>query len=220
MIISESMPASPFHVRVVVAESPITSGRFGDMSALERKRTTCWRNNPRNALIAKIARAFAASDVRPLWEAGLLLDENKLPPLRAPLWVAVLVESLQHGRAIAAELPTWEFWHSDPQSDVQHAIEPLFWQTRSTIITTTRASQLDNFSPSVIVNAMATESVLILPTLAMPRITPEMFVVEIADDFDKRAEAATRKRLTSYVTAHCRVDAARRWRTWERPIHQ
>lgn len=77
---------------------------------LAHKRGQIWHNYHRNRVIARTARAFRNLDVRELARLGLGQAGNWLAPLftsRAPT-VAIIVESLEHGRELAQLLPDWQ----------------------------------------------------------------------------------------------------------------
>src|SRR5262249_25207173 len=87
---------------------PPWSPPAGDGTALERKRRAYWHNDKRNDHVAAAARAFGAGDLNQLWERGLLLRDADsiiaVPGGGAPA-VAVLVESVEHGRELLRRPP-------------------------------------------------------------------------------------------------------------------
>src|SRR5436190_23023147 len=100
-------------VDVLVVEAPLAPLGAISKNPLERKRQTIWANERRNDQIARVAQAFADRQLDPLWQCGLLLNETQFPA-KAHGWVAVLVESPEHGQAIAERLPGWMFMHAAP----------------------------------------------------------------------------------------------------------
>ena len=100
---------APAQVRVLVAESPTTTPPSRSADSLERKRQVVWHNDRRNAAVAAIAEALATGRPDDLYTYGLGLDGvDHLAGITNPR-VAVLVESPEHGRALARRLTAWSF---------------------------------------------------------------------------------------------------------------
>src|SRR5207302_5620389 len=94
--------------RVRVVFVPISQCCVTDATtALERKRALYWANQARNERIAVFARAIALPDNAVLSRCGFR-DSDLRPAYQKPHHrVAVLVETLEHGRQILALLPRW-----------------------------------------------------------------------------------------------------------------
>jgi len=81
------------------------------LTALERKRQLYFNNDSRNQLIADAAKALAAGDANTLHKLGILATAND--PLPAGP-VVILVESVEHAKALQARLPGWQLDHALP----------------------------------------------------------------------------------------------------------
>lgn len=145
--------ASP--VRVVICDGPPLAPPAAESAvpaALDRKRITIWQNEARNGLIAEIAEASAERRIEPLWENGLLLDDAEFPIAEpGPGWVAVLVESLEHARALSSLLPDWAVLAGTPDAAIGDL--GMEGQYRS-IITVVRAYPIVPFAPDVLIVAL------------------------------------------------------------------
>jgi hypothetical protein len=78
---------------------------------LQRKRRTVWRNKERNRLIADVALALGARNVRELHRLGVRLTHKDLP--RGGKLV-IMVEGTEHGRQLLPLLPGWRLLHMVP----------------------------------------------------------------------------------------------------------
>jgi hypothetical protein len=91
--------------RVVLVPGPGRPPRTWG-SPLERKRALYWHHKERNELIATLARALVAGDDTVLCRHGLAADAARRTSTGTPR-VAILVESLEHGRRLARLPPGW-----------------------------------------------------------------------------------------------------------------
>lgn len=194
-------------VRVLLAEVPPVELPLG-LDALERKRRAVWHHEPRNVVIAQIARALAAGRPEDVWRHGLLLGYGEgLPAGRdGVLRVAVLVDSPEHGRALARHLPGWTVRSG---RDGTGPTTP----DRS-ILTLVRASAMKRLNVDVLVRADGGTGALDLPGFP-PRVAGKeartVLLIDLGDDGDARAAAATRSRLEAYEARGWQVGVPGRW---------
>jgi hypothetical protein len=194
---------------VAVADSPWIAVPAG-AEGLEWKRAL-WRDERRNGVIAGVAGALAGGDREALWRHGLLLQEgsDRGDERAGPGRVAVLVESPEHGGELARLLPGWDLRSGRPGESSGEAAAP----DRS-ILTLVHAHHRDRLDVDVLVRADGGAGALDLPGFpAARREAPgrRVVVVDLGDDFDGAAEAATRCRLRAYEELGWRVAAAARW---------
>ncbi len=180
----------------------------GELAALERKRCSYWHNDRRNGWIATVAGAFRAGDSEPLWEHGLLLAEDEGAFLTADRRsVAILVESVEHGRELCRRLPSWKLFDAVPrppqpnnESEDGQSIWDLGVLDRA-VLTLTRASRLENVYTDVLVVASGQGWPDALPGFP-PRSwrgDHQVVLVDLADDFDDGARQATMLRHRAYT---------------------
>lgn len=200
-------------VPVLVADGPLTPpiGRLED--PLARKLQADWHNDSRNELIATIANGFAQRAIEELWTAGLMLDVEDFPlPEPWPSWVAVLVESLEHGRVLQQLLPDWHLLHACPDSCGPSSGNVMGIQAQYREITTLcAAAQFDAFAPNVLVIAMGGDWAFELDNTLLVSGQHKTIVVDVADDFDDVAERATRARLRAYAIRGWQVTTSSKW---------
>jgi hypothetical protein len=196
--------------RVAVCDGPWVPP-LGGLGPLERKRGATWDNDRRNQMIGTIARAFAAGQIEPLWNVGLLLNDEQLPVVSG--WTAVLVESAEHGHALLDHLRGWQLVHADPDDRVGDPVGHC-----PAVITLAAAMQFDSFAPGVLVSAMGGEWAVDIPGYAADQGS-QALLVDVADDFDNEAVHATRRRLQQYLARGWAVEAPPRWLrpTWTCP---
>ena len=191
-------------VSVHVADWPcqaLSCGPFG----LDWKRDGIWHNPDRNAAIASIARSIADGDETHLWVHGLFLDEalNQRGP-RYHRRVAIIVESPEHGRTLAALLPGWRLL-CDPESRAGHR-ESAGEERRSrklsetasldkSIITMARASHLHSINTDVLIRGDGMPWTMELPLSAGVRNEEDLTLIDLHDEFDAIASASTKDRL-------------------------
>jgi hypothetical protein len=107
----------PAEVRVQICRAlAIPKRKLTD--ALAEKRQNIWHQPQRNNLIARLATSLANRDVQALWEMGSFLDDADGRWLTAgvELKTHILVESLEHGRALNTLLPDWSIWACAPST--------------------------------------------------------------------------------------------------------
>jgi hypothetical protein len=168
-------------VRVVRLE-PVP--HLGVRDALEWKRRAIWGNQDRNAAIARIA--------------ALLADGHADPAFRADPKVAVLVESPEHGRALAKLLEGWPLLKRCPERPgTTHEDSEL--PARS-IITYLRARQLGIGDVAVLIRADG--GGWPLPSIGFPRLADSpstaVTLVDFEDRGDSRLASDTHRRLSEY----------------------
>jgi hypothetical protein len=100
--------------RVRVVLLPVTTCPPAGTTPLERKRLWYWHNADRNQAIANVAQAFAYLDWPYLHQAGLTMVDLAEHTYRNFCWVAVLVESPEHGRQLLPLLPGWTMLDNTP----------------------------------------------------------------------------------------------------------
>lgn len=95
-------------VRVAIVSGPVLTSLPSPEQPLERKRQL-WRCHARNRLIAAISKALATNDRSVLSRYGL--DRLLRQPPRS---LVIVVESVEHARALAELLPDWRVMHALP----------------------------------------------------------------------------------------------------------
>jgi hypothetical protein len=193
------------------------------LTALERKRRSCWRNGQRNDLIAVLAKAFRAGDQEQIWRHGLFLEEEQDVFLGTDRYVTILVESTEHGRELCRRLPGWKLWDVVPPQpnvekgsvDAQSVLE-LGIPDR-VVLTLAQASLMDTVYTDVLIVASGQgwpDAVPGFPNRSL-RGDHQVLLLDLADDFDKDARQATLRRQRAY--------AGRGWHeskapAWMRPV--
>jgi hypothetical protein len=162
--------------------------------ALRRKQSGIWFQHARNEAIAAITRAFLGGDLDALWQFGLFVGRQftaaSVPFLR-PIWLAIVVESLEHASELMKLLP-------EVSLDRAYATADKGWQPMS-IVTMARLSQIDYFMPTVVVNAVGGRHALELPQgFAARGSDSPTAVIELDDAFDDQAAKDTTRRLERY----------------------
>lgn len=188
----------PADVRVLMVHAP-WSPAPGDCSALERKRIGYWHNAARNQVIATVATAFSNKDAEVLWQHGLLLDEedDRLLESAQALRVLIVVESLEHGRALHEQLAGWRLAVDDAQNSARQGPAAL----DRTILTMVQADRLNLLDSDLVVWAIGGRSYLDcrgFPPRTAPGVRREIVLVDFADDFDEAAVAETATRRDAY----------------------
>jgi hypothetical protein len=167
-------------VSVLVVElEPVQTLNVRD--ALERKRRALWGNQVRNKVIARTATQLAN-------------ESKRLAAKR----VAVLVESPEHGRALARLLNGWPLLDRRPERrDGPRDDGEL--PARS-IVTYARARQLGILDVDVLVRADG--GGWPLPSIGFPRLTDairaDVTLVDFDDNGDARLTSDTQNRLSDY----------------------
>lgn len=95
-------------VGVAIVSGPVLTSLPSPETPLERKRQL-WRCHARNRLIAAVSKALASND-------RSVLSRYRLDHLvrRSPKSTVVVVESVEHARALAELLPGWRVMHALP----------------------------------------------------------------------------------------------------------
>jgi hypothetical protein len=175
----------------------------GPATSLEQKRMAVWQNSRRNAAIAKIARAMADGRVEDVWPHGILLDQDALEErARAGGRVAILVESPEHGRALALLLPNWSLLERVPvrPPSFEGAGDEAELPQRS-LVTLARAAQLNELDIDVLIRADGNPWPLALRGFP-PQAGPEARRVFLIDFADAAADEVVRehshRRLAAY----------------------
>jgi hypothetical protein len=157
---------------------------LGIRDALEQKRRAIWSNQDRNKVIARAAIMVA--------------DGQASPSIRPGANVAVLVESPEHGRALAGFLEGWPLRERRPER---------WGKTRDdseiparSIVTYARARQLGILDVDVLVRADG--GGWPLPSIGFPRLADgigaDVILVDLDDNGDARQASDTRNRLADY----------------------
>lgn len=94
-------PPSAFFV-----SSPVLGGPRTHKTALQRKKRMIWHCLARNALVARVAEAFAAKDRAALRGLGLKLGEKFLARPSFP-HITILVEGIAHAETLDSRLDGW-----------------------------------------------------------------------------------------------------------------
>ena len=71
---------------------------------IHRKRRY-WHDLDRNGAVVEMANAIAAKNLTPLWQRGVLSHATAWQDTRST--AAIVVESIEHGRALKLRLPDW-----------------------------------------------------------------------------------------------------------------
>jgi hypothetical protein len=196
-------------VRVLVADAPLVHAS-DYLQGLDYKRQAVWHNDRRNIAIAEVAEALAAGREEALWRHGLFLSRSEGQPLGKGRRqrVAVLVESPEHGRALALRLPGWDL-RTGPGGADNNSVLP----TDRAILTLVHAHRLDWLDVDVLVRADGTPWPLELPGFP-PRTkgrARRVLLVDFADESDEVAAAATQDRLRAYERRGWPIEGPRRW---------
>jgi hypothetical protein len=219
----ESHGRRPAGVQVHLADAPdVDVPRHA--TALERKRCY-WHADRRNATIAAIARAFASGRLDDLVCHGLFLNGEALASIAdgQTQRVAVLVESPEHARALADLLPGWRVLdarhdrHAYSVSDNRKglAAKHKFENADGAIVTLVRAHEIKELDVDVVIRGDANSWPLDLPCfppLARRGDARQALLVDLGDEGDDTAIAATRTRLDDYEARGWVVEAPDRWR--------
>jgi hypothetical protein len=197
------------HVRLV--ETP-WSPAPGPGSVLERKRAR-WADDRRNAALAELAEGLADDRRGPLERHGLFLDDEVARSEDEPSRrrVAILVESPEHGRQLSKLLPGWSLRTVVESAQNGRDAGPVLDRT---IVTLVRAHSLGQLDVDVLIRADGSSGPLDLPGFPPRRSGSPgrpALLLDLGDDFDPEAEAATRARLRDYADRGWEVRAAARW---------
>jgi hypothetical protein len=167
------------------------------VNQLHRKRLFFWHNTARNWLIAQAAQALQQNDQQMLRILGL--DEPAEPLLRtlnkrAPT-VAIVVESVEHGREICRMLPDWVLRYA---GDHPGGPDDLF--ISSSAIVTLAMTERSPLLVDVVIYAAGTGDRWRDELGPQCVFVPEtrMLVIDMADDVDKQAIAGVQARAADY----------------------
>jgi hypothetical protein len=200
----------PAEVQVLLAEAPLVMVA-ASADGLDRKRRAIWQADRRNDVIAEIADGFVCRDVEALWRHGLLLDghDHGMGAGSRPLRVAVLVESPEHGRQLVGRLPRWPLLAGQrSHGERDDRLPPQL------IITHVNARGLARLGVDVLIRVDGSNGPLDLPGFpprARERQGRPVVLVDLGDDGDAIATAATRRRLEDYLARGWDVTAPDRW---------
>jgi hypothetical protein len=219
----EARPEGPRAAVRVAFVQPDVGGLPRTKTPLERKRLHVWHADRRNDFLAALADALARRDRARLGAHGLFLGAEGDGFFAGPApAVTVLVEAPEHGRELAERLPGWALWDAVPRQGqaAQRAVGPFaVGPLHRVILTLVEASRLrDNdgkcsLDTDVLVRADGTGWPLGLEGLP-PRTSQadrEVLLVDLADDQDEEARAATRRRLRGYRRRGWDVQGAPAW---------
>jgi len=184
----------PADVRVVV-DTVSGTEKIEAHTALERKRQL-WHDDARNRAVATVARALASRNKNALRHCGLNdTSKDKLPD--GP--VVVLVESVEHGRALLAHLPGWRLDHALPDEDSQSNDKHYGQVPEGTIVTAVRAAK-DVLKAGIVIRATGGGWPLTLPGFPPPRDEHPrgVLLVDFADTDDIQAAKDSQRRLADY----------------------
>jgi hypothetical protein len=192
-------------VRVLAFRPPWSPPCADDLSPYERKRQAYWHNHARNDALAAVARAWRGGDEEALWEQGLLLGQKPAGLWEAgPPSVTVLVESPAHGRELLGRLPGWRLEALLPK--VMPATGPGWARPLDGVVLTARAAACWARLPTdVLIRADGGGWPLGMLALA-PHAGGEALLVDVLDDADGPAAAATRRRLADYAARGWHVE--------------
>ena len=196
------------------------SPRSGTYDALERKRRHLWNNDVRNDYVAAVARAVGAADPAALAKLGFPLDHHIIRADGIKPRTTILVESTAHGQELVRRLPGWKLWSMTPadRQRREHDAEQM-WdccdarRLDQKILTLLVASQIKTLTTDVLIRADGASGPLNLPGFP-PRMSQpgsEVTLIDLADDFDSAAVAATRQRQAGYADQGWTVLTAPRW---------
>lgn len=191
---------------VLLLEPPSAPAVGQCASALERKRRAVWNNRRRNRHVARVARAIAKPSAAKLTAAGIPEDFGDYIT-GGLLWIVVLVESLEHARALQPRLPG--FFFDDPAGGKPGTSFP------ASLLTLMQAASLDSFEPGVLVNAMGGRWICDLPNFPTARFHRSKLVVDLIDEEDEAARRDTESRKQAYMNENYRVFAPSRASTWK-----
>jgi hypothetical protein len=193
-------------IEVVLADAPLRRTPRAD--GPRRQKEDLWGDQQRNALIALVADAFAAQVPAPLWDAGLMLDDET-PFARwnhAPI-VAVVVESAWHADLLAHTLPDWPVLHARSPHDASESTRPRGWSDwllpARSIVTITRAANMKAFNADVVV--MATGGAVPQLPQGLIRRRGSVLVVDFDDGDDGAAAGDMHRRMQHYRDLGCHV---------------
>ena len=196
-MIQPTFPSTDWRVNnVIFCPTPRdTSGLRGADDPLSWKRIRVWHASKRNQLIACVAQGFDTRDIEALWDVGLLLAEETFPAaLQSPCWTTLLVESLEHARALQRLLPAWPIRSVNANQPRQ----PVRQLGQGCIMTLVAADRMSPFRPKVLINAMGgswtPQDVIHLTPHACQPVT----LIDFDDDHDSREQEATRQRRLAY----------------------
>lgn len=167
---------------------------------LLRKRERLWQCGPRNHLIAELAAAMRGrnDEIHKLVSDQInfsdWFQQSDVNPQ-----VAVLVESVEHGRQLASLLPNWQLKWSDPSINLKRDRHLINCQ--QTIVTMSQALQT-RLVADVVIRADGTETPWNKKWLCFrnaPRRSP-ILIIDLKDEFDDVARMATGQRQNDYIT--------------------
>jgi hypothetical protein len=165
------------------------------LDALAYKRSAYWHNAARNDRLAAVARAMADRDRTRLQEMGLRLDpgDGLLPTHGQPCRIIVLVEAFEQGLDLLRRLPAWELLGGEDGRLSRRNGKGLV----GSIVTLTYAAHHD---PDADVLILTSPDGLAGLEGFPPRDgrRQRLLLVDVTDDFDKRAQQATRRRISGY----------------------
>jgi hypothetical protein len=135
---TEAVGRGKFDVEVVMVPPSDAVPGPAEGGSLARKRAT-WNHQPRNGLVARLARAVLARDPSCLGQLSVALPEFIINLGRSPR-VVVLVESSEHARRLHAELPDWRLMDA-LQASPEGTAARRIGRRPGTIVTATAADR-------------------------------------------------------------------------------
>lgn len=194
----------PAAVRVVFVEAPWIRPQRA-LAPLARKRHYRWGNAKRNGLIAEVAHGLLAGDQSRLWQVGGELGEAAQQFLAQPavLRLAVVVESVEHGKQLQRLLPEFAFARALPGGAEQDEL------STPCIVTLVQLNKISHVPFDVIVWTVGDEE-----GMDHPKFPPRqqfdkrhpILLVDFADAADDRAAKETKRRWQDYLQRGWQVE--------------
>lgn len=193
-------------VKAIIMPLPIGAIARQSGNALERKREWYWRNAARNEYIANVAMSIAEDRRDDLRQMGLA-DAIATPSENHAPSIAVIVESPEHGREMAAWLPGWPLLMAYSKADVAAGGEAE-QSTPALAIVTSSYAAMYGVTANVIIRGTGTAWPLRIKRFPPERRrgTPtEILVIDFQDGFHAGAGHDAGLRRTDYLRRGYRV---------------
>jgi hypothetical protein len=188
-------------MRVVMLPTPACKVDPGT-TPLERKRGLYWRNARRNQYIASVAQTAARTDCQGLLRLGLRYEDmgglfSQHTSRGYPVRVAVLVESLEHGRQLMPLLPGWPLLGVGGAPDVESGGECQLPAIVTVVYASTR-----RIDTEVVIRATGTEWPMRMTRFRRRTkgklALDEVLVIDFVDGYHAQASRDARRRLQHY----------------------